>query len=185
MNAKGTLIGAIQRFVRERHAEEYDRWLEKLPEPSRKIYSQTVMATEWHPIEAAVVIPTRLIAREFFDGNLEQAAREAGRHSARVSLTGIYKVFVLIASPQYIMKRTGKIMSSFYDPATLVIAEERQNGVTVQITEFPEPYAEIEWRIAGWMEEALTMCGCKNIRMAITRSMIKGDRITEYVINWA
>lgn len=185
MNAKGTLVSAIKRYVKDHHAGDYDRWIENLPEGSRKIYSDTVMATDWYPLEEAVVIPTQIVAQMFFDGNVEAASRASGRHSARVSLTGIYKVFVLIATPQYIMKRGGKIMASFYDPATLIISDRRSNGVTVQITEFPQPSVVTEWRIAGWMEEALSICGCENIVLEMSRSMQKGDAVTEYVIDWA
>lgn len=75
-------------------------------------------------------------------------------------------------------------MTSFYDPSTLEVANERPNGVDVHITEFEEASEIVEQRIGGWMETALEICGCKNLKTEITSSLAEGDRYTEYVINW-
>ena len=184
MNAKGTIVGSIDRFVRENFPEGHKNWLGKLPDSSKKIYTGTIMATEWYSMDAAVVSPTKLIGEMFYGNDTRKAAWESGRHSAKVGLTGIYKVFVLIATPQYIIKRGGKILTSFYDPATMVIAGEHPKGVDVHITEFPASNDVVERRIGGWMEMALEICGCKNLKIDIRKSMARGDAITEYVINW-
>ncbi len=184
MKAKGTIISSIDRFVKQNFPEGYKNWIKRLPDPSKKIYTDVVMATEWYPLEAAVVLPTKLIGEMFYGSDTRKAAWESGRHSAKVALTGIYKVFVLIATPQYIMKRGGKILESFYDPATLVIAGERPKGVDVQITEFPAANEVVEHRIGGWMETALEICGCKNVKINTNKSMARGDAITEYIIDW-
>jgi hypothetical protein len=184
MNAKGTLVSSIDRFVKEKFPDGYKNWLGRLPDTSKKVYTGTVMATEWYPLEAAVVAPTQLVGEMFYNGDIQKAAWESGRHSAEVALTGIYKVFVLIATPQYIMKRGGKIMTSFYDPSTLVIAGERPKGVDVHITEFPSANEVVEHRIGGWMQRALEICGCKNVVTDMPRSLTKGDELTEYIINW-
>jgi hypothetical protein len=184
MNAKGTLVSSINRFVEENFPDRYKDWLGRLPELSKKVYAGTVLATEWYPLDAAVVVPTKLIGEMFYAGNIQKAAWESGRHSAKVALTGIYKVFVLIATPQYIMKRGGKIMTSFYDPSSLVIGGHRPKGVDVHITEFPAANEVVEHRIGGWMQQALEICGCKHVVIEMPQSLTKGDKITEYIINW-
>ncbi|MCK5469337.1 MAG: hypothetical protein KAI99_12525, partial [Cyclobacteriaceae bacterium] len=105
-------------------------------------------------------------------------------YSAEVGLKGIYKVFILIATPQFIMKRAGKILSSFYDPSVLILGDERPKGVDVHITEFSDPSEIAENRIAGWIEKALEICGEKNISVDITKSLTKGDDKTVLVVDW-
>lgn len=131
-----------------------------------------------------MIKPTELITKLFYNNDVQKASWEAGRYSAEVALTSIYKVFVLIATPQFIIKRGSKILSSFYDPSTLVIGDTRAKGVDVHITEFPQQSVLCEYRIAGWMEQALEICGAKNLVIHITESLVKGDEKTVFVINW-
>ena len=42
----------------------------------------------------------------------------------------------------------------------------------------------IEYRIAGWIEKALELSGCEDIKIRITKSMTKGDAISEYKVSW-
>jgi hypothetical protein len=42
----------------------------------------------------------------------------------------------------------------------------------------------VEARIAGWMQRALEINGCKNIIVKMPKSLTKGDPVTEYLVNW-
>jgi hypothetical protein len=57
-------------------------------------------------------------------------------------------------------------------------------SVIAMITEFYPPSEVIEYRIAGWMEKALELSGCKNLKVEITRSLAKGDSLTEFDMRW-
>jgi hypothetical protein len=107
-----------------------------------------------------------------------------GRYSAEVGLTGIYKVFILIATPQFIMKRGGKILASFYKPSVLTTGQERAKGVDIHITEFENSSIITESRIGDWMEKALEICGVKNITIEKTKSLVNSDNETVFVVNW-
>ena len=155
MKVKGTIISSLQGFIKEKFPNRYDEWIDTLPLASRDIYSKSIMATEWYPYQDALIKPSEAIARLFYSDDVKKAAWDAGRHSAEVGLKGIYKVFILIATPQFIMKRAGKILASFYSPATLQVIEERPTGADLHLTDFPDPSVIPEYRIAGWMEKAL------------------------------
>lgn len=184
MKVKGTIISSVQTFVKDKFSNRFQEWQQNLPSASQQILANAVMASEWYDIESGLLAPTRLLAKMFYDDDLEKASWEMGRYSAEVGLTGIYKVFVLIATPQFIMKRGGKILSSFYQPSVLSTSNERPKGVDILITEFENSTIITESRIAGWMEKALEICGVKNITIDKIKSMTKGDNITQYVVNW-
>ncbi len=42
----------------------------------------------------------------------------------------------------------------------------------------------VEYRIAGWIERALEICGCMNVTVNITQSLTDQDPCTEYNITW-
>lgn len=184
MKVKGTIITSVQGFVKENFPNRYQEWVDGLPNESKSLFTGIIKATEWYPYQEGLIKPTELLAKLFYNNDVLKAAWNTGRYSAEVGLTGIYKVFVLIATPQFIMKRAGKILSSFYEPSVLKLGEVRPKGVDVNIVEFIDPSVVTESRIAGWMEKALEICGVKNITIDITKSLAKGDDMTVYVLNW-
>ncbi len=184
MKVKGTVLSSIDRFVKDNFPNKHKEWKSKLPVASQKLYNEAIMATHWYDVDSGVIQPTKLVGEMFYDYNIKKAAWESGDYSAKVALTGIYKVFVLISTPAFMMARARKIMESFYDQAVIEVVDNRSKGITLHITEFPGANEIIDHRIAGWMDRALSICGCKELQTKITKSIAKGDELTEFVIDW-
>jgi len=184
MKVKGTLLSSVQTFIKENFKARYQEWINALPESSKKIHTNAILASEWYAYEEGLIQPTNILARLFYNNDVKHASWQMGRFSAVVGLKGIYKVFALVATPQFIMKRGGKIISSFYDQADLCVGAERPKGVDLHVTKFPNSTIITENRIGGWVEGALEICGVKNVTINITKSIIKGDPMTVYVVNW-
>ena len=184
MKVKGTILSSAQTFAKDKFPNRFDEWINSLSPESRELFTNPIMASEWYDIEKGLFEPTEKLAEKFYNGDVKRVAWEMGRYSAEVGLKGIYKVFVLIATPQFIMKRGGKILSSFYDPCHLITGEIRPKGVDIIIKEFPGSSEITESRIGGWMEKALEITNVKNITIEKTKSLAKGDDQTLYVVNW-
>ncbi len=183
MRVKGTVVKSIQQYVKDKWAAKYNDWLENLPSGAKTIMSNPIYATDWYPLNEGVILPTHHL-KMFFDDNSIRAAMEAGKHSAEVSLTGIYKIFVKMANPGYIIKRASKIMATYYENAVLDVGESSSKSVTLLIKEFDNLDKMVEYRIAGWIEKGLELSGCSDIIVRITKSKIKGDDVTEYRMTW-
>ncbi len=183
MEIKGTAVKSIDQFVRYKHSERYTEWLNALPIGSKEIFNEPILATNWYPMVEAGVVPTRMIGKMIY-GNELKGAWESGRYSADSALTGIYKVFVKVASPSYIINRASKIFSTYYTPSEVVVPSSSSHNVVVQITKFEIPDVIIEARIGGWIERALELSGCTDIKVLITMSLTNGDAYTNYEISW-
>jgi hypothetical protein len=116
--------------------------------------------------------------------NETKGAWECGRYSAKAALTGIYKLYVKMSSPNHIIDRAGRVLQAYYDPSELKIVSTGKNHVTLHITKFPKPDKVIDARLAGWMEQALELSGCKNVVVSIPKSLYKGDLFTEFAMKW-
>ena len=184
MKVKGTILLSIKNYVKENFPNRFQEWVKKLPSESQKLYQRSILTTEWYDYQHGLIKPSEILATLFFNDDIKKSAWEIGRYSAEIGLKGIYKVFVLIATPQFIMKRGSKILTSFYHPSALDTGEKRENGVDIFVTEFSEPSEIAEYRIAGWMERALEICGVKNITIDINESLLAGADRTAYIINW-
>ena len=76
-------------------------------------------------------------------------------------------------------------MSAYFNPSEMIVPKKEKNAVTLHITYFPEPHEAIAYNIAGWIEKALEISGCKNIRVAIPKSLARKDEYTEFDVSWS
>lgn len=184
MEIKGSAVKSIREYVEKLHPHRFDEWIESLPEESKEIFTSPIDATNWYPIISAAIIPTQKIDILIFNST-EKGAWELGRYSADTALHGIYKVFVRVLNPAYLIQRASRILSTFYHPSKMEVIEHSSKSVILHITEFGTPHVIIEERIGGWIEKALEITRCKDIGIEIPKSMAKGDPITEYRISWS
>ena len=184
MEVKGTAVKSIKEYVEKKFNPQFNDWIQSMPESSQKIMTDAIFANNWYSMKDGAVEPTLAIAKMFYKDNKEKAALEAGRFSAEQGLRGVYKIFVRVASPNYLMQRAGRVFTSYYSPSEISVTDSHDKGLTLHITKFPNPEAVIEYRIAGWCERPLEFTNCKDVKANITRSLAKGDDLTEIVITW-
>jgi len=183
MNIKGSAVKSIKDYIETHHPEKIDEWLNALPEESKKIFSNPIYATNWYPVDVAVIIPTEKIGEILFN-SVEKGAWELGKHSADIALNGIYKVFIRVLNPSYIIQRASKILPTYYSSSKMEAVSHDKKSVTLHVSEFEDIHPIIEQRIAGWIERALEITNCKNINITISKSITKGDDVTEFKVSW-
>jgi hypothetical protein len=185
VEVKGTAINSIPEFILKKFGKEgLNQWLTALTEGARKVYGSAILSGSWYPIKEVMVEPTRKMCELFYRGDL-RGAREGGRFSAEMGLKGVYRIFVKLGSPEFLIRRASAIFTSYYQPSEMKVVSQEDRKAVVHITKFSEPSALIENRIAGWMEKALEISGCKNVKILITQSLVKGSPYTEIIATWA
>lgn len=183
MEVKGLSVASTPAFVQHSFGSRFNEWIDSLSSESREIMSNCILASNWYPLQEAFIEPTRKICDLFYGGR-DKGAWEVGRYSADIALKGIYKLFVKLGSPEFLIKRASKVMSTYYRPSELIVHEMSSGKAKVHIVKFPEANRFIELRIAGWMERAMEISGCRHVDIKITRSLAKGDLVTEFATEW-
>ncbi len=184
MEVKGSAVKSITDFIKKNHSDKYQEWLEVLPEESKKHFMKPILPSNWYPVIEAAVLPTEKLAELFFDNDPIKAAWESGRFSAETALTGLYKFFVKAASPHFIVGKAGKIFSTYYQPSEMSVVDKGEKWVKLHITVFETPSEIIEARIGGWIEKAMEISGCANVKVEITKSLARNDGLTELMVTW-
>jgi len=185
MEAKGGVVASVPKFVLETFGDEaYEKWLAAISPNARELFSGNVVASAWYPVGEMLVEPTQKICELFYQGDMK-GAWESGRFSAEVGLKGIYRIFVAIGTPYYIIKKAAIILPTFYKPSAIEVADMGDKVVTLHITEFPEPSPVLDNRIAGWIERALEICGCKEVVVSMPKLASKGDPFSIYRMSWS
>lgn len=183
MQVKGTSIKSTRDFVKAKFPNRYDEWLNGLPVESKKLFKNSVNVGEWYDLKIAYTDPLDKIVELFYSKNAQKGGEEMGMYSAEIGLKGIYKVFLLVATPQYLMKRATRTMETFYQPSEIEVTEA--NGTTtVTIKKFDGLTLALEYRIAGWIYKALDLCKLKNIHYKITSHISSGDKYTVINYTW-
>ncbi|QKG79767.1 hypothetical protein [Tenuifilum thalassicum] len=177
MEIKGSAVKATPDFVKANHLKNYSDWLKSLPSNSRKIMEDPIYATTWYPLIESVIIPTQKAADLFFNGDYNKAAREIGRFSADIALKGIYKIFVRISSPQFVLSRASNIFSTYYNPAVIKVIESGEKKAVLQFEKFSVDEKLIMERIAGWIEHTLEIT-LKSPLQVTVENIINGKELT-------
>lgn len=183
MNIKGTAVKSTPQFVKDRFKDNYTRWLQNLPAESQKIMQNPINVGDWYPLTESVIMPTETIGKLFFKDNKE-AAFEIGRYSAEVALKGVYKVFIMVATPAFMISRATKIFSTYYDPAEINLMENSSGGAKIEIKKFKERDAIIAFRITGWVYKALELMNKKNIQYKIDSDFRTGGEMMLINLYW-
>jgi hypothetical protein len=166
MDVKGTGITTIPEYIKKNYPEKFDEWYGKLPESSKTIFGNPIMAAAWYPLTEGLVIPTQVLGKIVFE-NAEQAAFQLGRYSSEVSLNGVYKIFLRVSSPLFVLSRASTILGSYYRPATIEVVEKQDTKAVLKISGFGGESYIVLHRIAGWIEKTIEITGFKDIKVNV------------------
>jgi len=184
VKVKGTALKTTRDFVKSKFPQQFNQWLNALPSDSKAIYESVLDASGWYPLKEAYILPSRKIIEMFFSNDFKRGGEELGIFSAELALKGFYKVFLLIASPNFLMQRGSKIFSTFYSPTDIKAEMINANSGIVRITQFEGIDAALEYRIAGWIRKALELANCKDPNYQIKKAISKGDDETYILYTW-
>ncbi|MBN2520056.1 MAG: hypothetical protein JXB17_06105 [Bacteroidales bacterium] len=184
MQIKGTAVKITPEYVKKKYPDQFNKWLDKLPDESKKIMTHPIIATDYYDLSNAVIIPTIKIGELFFNHNEKEAALELGRQSADIALTGVYKIFVMISTPAFMLSRATSIFSTYYRPSDIKIVESEKDFAVFEIRHITKEESLIAWRIAGWMEHALHIVKRKDVKMDIKTDFTPGNEVVTITMKW-
>jgi len=184
MQVKGIGLITTNDFVKTKYPNEYTEWVNGLPKQSKNYYTTLISASGWYPFHDGFLVPMKSITDKFFASNEIEAANQLGRYSAENALTGIYKIFLMIASPEYLIKKGSQIFSRYYLPCSMEIANSTSKSSNLRITQFDEINRAFEYRLGAWCVRAVELTNKKNVNYKIIKSLASGDHYTEISVTW-
>ena len=111
-------------------------------------------------------------------------ARKIGRESTKRDLTGIYRVFLQMISPQAMVSLSARVFGLYYTVGTMRVLEKREGFARVGVLDC-DGFDENIWQdVLGGSELGLELAGAKNVRMRIESGGHTGDTSTVLVAHW-
>lgn len=183
---KGSAITARMRYVREHHGEDGVRAVrEALTPEHRKVLEGRVLPHEWVPFALFTDFCVE-IDRRFGKGDMA-VCREMGRYAARVNLPTLYRIFYALGSPEFILRRAGKVWAVHYSSGRMETTFADKVGmkeVRLAIVDFDGPHVAHCQSVLGWAEESVVLSGGKEARGAMLSCRASGQATCEMKIEY-
>ena len=183
MEIKGTAVKTIPEYIKTNYSENFDTWFELLPEASKKIFAANILSTKWYQLDDAIVIPMEILS-EILSIDEKKLAWDLGVYSSKSALTGVYKVFVRIASTSFIIKRAANMLQAYYRPSEVKLYEQETQKAVFEFINFLKADHILMQRIAGWSKNTFDAVGAKNVEVKL-KDIKEGENFsTLMVITW-
>ena len=180
---KGAAWKPITEFVKKKFGEDaFARVLEQVSPECREIASGKILVNTWYDlqlIEEFITQADRLLGA----GDLS-IAREMGIYSAEFGIKTIYKIFMKVGTPEFVLKRCGSIWRRYYTRGEMKLIHLEDGRVTVRLTELGYVSRVLCKRVTGWMEKVLAMTGAKDPQVEHTACPARGDPYSEWQGRW-
>lgn len=183
MQIKGTAVKSTQIFVKETFPDRYSEWFEKLSPSVQNSFADGILAGHWYDLHEYVLEPTTLIGDLFYDGDENTAAFEVGNFSAKYALKGVYKIFVKVASVDFVLKRTTNIFSTYYSEGKFEIIYRTPNRVEFLSTGFERRDELIFERISGWVKGIFEVISKKPFKVSYEISELENNKVSTKIIS--
>jgi hypothetical protein len=182
---KGSVINDSINAVKLRSGEEmFKKILDQLNTNTRKIFERPIIShTDWYPLDAFL---------QYLEADLKLTANgdenELIKRSEELiekQLRGIYKVFVKLGSPEFIINRVSLSQHHYLKGLTIESNLIEPEKARVKYIGFEKQHSLIGFSIIGYYKKALEISGAKNVKVSYITKIEEGKGFCELEIEWA
>ena len=181
VRVKGSLIlgrlGYIQSNFRDRYAE----YLAASQPDTRQAIEAAILPSSWYPF--AIFLDVSGTAERLFGTGDYSVVRRMAAHSARVNMPTVYKIFLRLGSPEFLLKRTAQIWQVQYDSG-VATSIATAGGGSVEVRDFGQPDPLHCQGITGFMEQCLRLTRARAVSVAHVKCRCQGGDVCRWDATW-
>lgn len=181
---KGTaLIDTIKAIKARSGEEKFAGIVRLLNGEARSMLEGRISPSSWYSLDAfadfleVVVRETSGGKREALIGNSEKVIE--------AQLKGIYKVFIRLGSPAFIIKRIAAVHATYFNGIEIVPQLKDSNEAVIKYVGFQSRHEIMGYTIIGFFRKALQMSGAKEVAVNFSVPISAGRGHAELAISWA
>lgn len=181
VHVKGSMILGRMAYVQTHYASRWQDYLAALRPHTRDAVVEGILKSSWYPFD--LFLDASGTAERLFGTGDYSLVRKMAAHSARVNMPTVYKVFLRLGSPQFMMKQVAQIWRSQYDSGIATSTPGKGSGA-VDVREFGQPDPLHCHGITGFMEECLRIVGMKSATVVHARCRCEGEALCRWEAVW-
>lgn len=181
---KGTAFKSRISYVQRHHgAEALDRVFAELEDRElAESLKKRAMPGGWYSFENYVDL-LRTIDRVCGTGS-GTMFRPMGAQVAEDDLSTVYRIFMRVASPSFILKKASHIWRQYYDVGELVVTRDQPDLAQFEICDMPNPDIAHCDSIAGWTQKCIEMTGASDVNVEHSTCRTRGDDQCIFEATW-
>jgi hypothetical protein len=181
----GLALKILPMFIEEEMGKDgLDKWKDTLSDDLKEVYfDPDYILDKWYDVDKFFLQPTQTVCNLFYDGN-KKAAWTLGRYSAEFALNGILKVFIKLGTTMFLINRSASIVSKYYKTMDIKAIKSGKNYAILAISNYPDYHILLEYRLCGWIERALEISGCHEVKIDTIKPFSKEDPTVEIKFQW-
>jgi len=180
---KGSAIKETINQVLRRFGEDaLNKILGQLDGEARAVFQGEIFASSWYPLD----VFTRFLELEIkllASGNEEMVTRGSEAVIER-QLRGIYKAFVKLGSPEFVIKRIAAVHATYFEGVPIEVHHPAPRSATVRYQGFQKQHRIMGFAIIGFFKKALEISGAKNVALHFAVPIDDGKEYAELSISW-
>lgn len=177
-HAKASDVLVVKKLVSTLGPDAEAGMLSSLSPGAARIY-HSVLATSWMPLQEAFEIYAAAAGVLYPDDPCRM--RRLGYEVNEIQLAGMYKIFLKVASVEFVVKRVSKIWRTYYDTGEAAVENFTPRSGVLVVRDLPELAESQREYICGFMTSILEYTGAKNISI---RRQDDDPRAWRWLINW-
>lgn len=181
---KGSAIKETINQIKSRSGEDaLQKILGLLDEETRTICQGEIYSSTWYQLD----IFTRFLEveiRVLADGREEMITR-GSEVVIEKQLRGIYKAFVKLGSPEFVIKRIAAVHETYFQGVPIEVDLQGPGKAVVRYTGFEQQHRIMGFAIIGFFKKALEISGAKDVVLCFSVPIEEGRAFAELSIAWS
>jgi hypothetical protein len=181
---KGSAIKETIHQIKSRAGEAaFQKILGLLDEETRKVCQGEIFSSSWYPLDLFsrfLEVEIKVLA----DGKEEMVTRGSEAVIER-QLRGIYKAFVKLGSPEFVIKRIAAVHATYFQGVPIEVVVQGHGKALVCYRGFEKQHRIMGFAIIGFFKKALEISGAKDVVIYFTVPIEEGQASCELSIAWS
>ena len=183
LHIKGTAVQDTLKAIEARAGKaELEKIISHLDPETREIFQQPISPSAWYSCDAF----SRFLEADIQEtaGGNEQELVKRAETVIEKQLSGIYKIFVRLGSPEFVIRRIAAVHSTYFDGVQIMPEMKGPNSATIQYVGFSRNHRIMGFVILGFFRKALEISGAKKADVHFTVPIEAGQEFCELALTW-
>jgi hypothetical protein len=180
---KGNLVLSRRWFLAERGGPEaIKRVAAKLRPEAFALLEGPVMPFTWYPFGLLMDIDSAIVT-EVMGGSVARM-RQFGHDLGIRDIQGVYRVFLLVASPIFALSKVSALGSMYFRETTLAFLPTGRSEGELECVGRSAPLYLCRYGVVGWLTAVLEVAKATGIQVAHTSCVHSGDSRCRWRCEW-
>jgi len=163
--------------------EIFQKILGLLDDETRRLCENEIFSSSWYSLDLFtrfLEVQNRVLA----GGNEEVIIRGSEAVTER-QLRGIYKAFVKVGSPEFIIERIAAVHATHFQGVSIDVKLPGPGNALIKYTGFEKQHRIMGFTIIGFFNKALELSGAKDIQVYFPTPIEEGRPYSELSLKWS